>query len=102
MRRPRRSQSPNKTHAEDLFGGSSAGMVALMQLLQSFERHVRINGRRRNVRVTEQQLDDAQIGAVIQKVRRECMSQRMRRQDRAGDARLDAVALDQLPESLAR
>ena len=33
---------------------SSAGMMALMQLLQSFARHVRINGRRRNVRVAEQ------------------------------------------------
>src|ERR1700682_6712993 len=52
---------------------SSAGMMALMQLLQSFARHMRIDGRRRNIRVAEQQLDDAQIGAVIQKVRRECV-----------------------------
>ena len=55
-------------------------MMALMQLLQSFARHMRVNGRRRDVRMAEQQLNDAQIGAVIEEMRRERVPQRVRRQ----------------------
>ena len=50
-----------------------------VQLLQSFARYVRINLRRRNIRMPEQQLHDSQIGAVIQQVRGKRMAQGMRR-----------------------
>jgi len=45
-------------------------MMALVQLLQPLARDMRIDSRGRDVRMAEQQLNDAQIGAVIQEVRR--------------------------------
>ena len=54
--------------------------MAGVQLLQPLARDVGIDRRGRDVGVTEQKLDDAQIGAVIEKVRRESVAQRMWRQ----------------------
>src|SRR6266545_1834534 len=62
--------------------------------------HVRVNLRRRQVRVPEHHLDRAQIRAPFQQVRREGVPQDVRA-DIAGDARLDAVVLQHLPESHA-
>ena len=60
-------------------------MMACMQLLQTLARDVRINRRRRDVRMSEQQLHDAEIGAMVQQVRCERMPKHVRRQRGAGD-----------------
>ena len=49
-----------------------------VQLLQALLSDVRVDLRRREVRMTEQQLYHAQIGAVIEEMRRERVSQRVR------------------------
>jgi hypothetical protein len=48
-----------------------------MQLLQTLAGNVGIDLCRRNVGVAEQQLDHAQVGAVIEQMSRECMAQRV-------------------------
>ena len=53
-------------------------MMLCMQFLQPLPRHVRVNLRRRNIRMSQQQLHHAQVGAVVDQVRREGMSQRVR------------------------
>jgi len=40
-------------------------MVHCVQLLQTLARNVRVDRRRRDVGMTEQELDDAQIGAMV-------------------------------------
>jgi len=77
-------------------------MVHCVQLLQSLARNVRVDRRRRDVGVTEQELDNAQIGAMVQQVRRECMAQDVRRQRSRWNAGRHRVALDQRPERLPR
>ena len=57
-----------------------ARMVLRVQLLQPLARDVRVDRRRRDVGVAEQQLHDAQVGAVIEQMRRERMAQHVRRQ----------------------
>ncbi len=63
---------------------------------------MRVDRRRRDVGVSEQQLHDAQVGAVIEQMRRERVPQHVRRQCGRRDARANRVALDQRPECLAR
>ena len=53
-----------------------------VQLLQPLARDVRVDLRGRDVGMAEQQLHDAQIGAVVEEVRRERVAQHVRR-DRA-------------------
>ena len=53
-------------------------MVNGVKLFQSFLRDMGVDLRRGNIAVTEQQLHDTQIRAVIEKMRRECVSQAMR------------------------
>ena len=53
-------------------------MMPRVQLLHALPRHMGVNLRRRNIRVPEQQLHHAQIGAVIEQMRCESMTQRMR------------------------
>ncbi len=53
-------------------------MMHRVDLLQPLARDVRVNLRGRDVRMAEQQLHDAQVGAVVQQVRRERVAQRMR------------------------
>ena len=65
---------------------SSARMVLRVQLLQPLARDVRVDRRRRDVGVTEQQLHDAQVGAVVEQVRGERVPQHVRRQRRGGNA----------------
>ena len=50
-------------------------MMNRVQLLQSFPCYVGVYLCSRNVAVSEQQLHDTQIGAVIEQVRRERMPQ---------------------------
>ena len=71
-----------------------------VQRFQSCARDVGINLRGRNIGVAKQQLDNSQIGAVIQQVRGERMTQSMRRQRRV-DRGACTVALDQYPKHLA-
>src|SRR5438045_7245191 len=75
--------------------------MALMQLLEAFARHVGVYRGGGDVRVAEQKLHDAEIGAVVEQMSREGVPQRVRRQRRTGDARAHSVALDQLPKRLA-
>ena len=55
-----------------------------MQLLQPLARNVGVDLRRRDVRVAEQQLHHAQVGAVVEQVRGEGVAQRVRRERLAG------------------
>src|SRR6185295_16970184 len=57
---------PIKTAAGSV--GSAPGMVPAVQLFHALARHVRVNLRRRDVAMTEQQLYHAEIGAVVQKM----------------------------------
>ena len=50
-------------------------MMLCVQPLQAFLRHMGVNLRRRNIAVAEEQLYDAQIGTVVEQVRRECVAQ---------------------------
>ncbi len=77
-------------------------MVTRMQLLQSLARDMRVNRRRGDIRVPEQELHDAKIGAVVQQMRREGVAHNMRRQRRARDPGARRIALDQLPKRLTR
>ena len=63
-----------------------ARMMLRVQPLQPLARHVRVDRRRRDVGVAEQQLHDAQVGAMIQQMRRERVPQHVRRQRRRRDA----------------
>lgn len=70
-----------------------------------FVEHMRIDLRRGNVGVSEQFLNDTQIGAVLQQMAREGMAQHMRAHARNGDSgargdRLD-VARENLPAQMA-
>jgi hypothetical protein len=49
-----------------------------MQRFQPLARDVRVDLRGRDIGVPEQELNDAQIRAVVEKVRRECVPQRVR------------------------
>ena len=51
-----------------------------VQILQSFAGNVGVNLRCRKVAVPQQQLNDAQIRAAVQQMRRERVAQAMRRQ----------------------
>ena len=61
----------------------TARMVLRVQPLQALARDVRVDRGGRDVGVAEQQLHDAQVGAVIEQVRRERVAQHVRRQRRA-------------------
>ena len=54
-----------------------AGMMLLMQLLQTLARNVGLDLGGCDVTVPQQHLHYAQVGAVIEQVRRECMAKGM-------------------------
>jgi hypothetical protein len=74
-------------------------MMLLMQTLQALPRHMGIYLRGAQIAVPQQQLHHAQIGPVIDQVRRKSVSQNMRR-DRLGDTRDCSMLLDSMPERL--
>src|SRR5689334_213880 len=80
----------------------SPGMMHGVELLQPLARDVRVDRRRRDVGVAEQQLHDAQIRAVIEQMRRERVAQHVRRQRRGRYAGAHRMALDERPEGLPR
>ena len=53
-------------------------MVLRVQFLQPLARDVRVDRRRRDVGVAEQELHDTQIGAMVEEMRREGMAQHVR------------------------
>ena len=55
-------------------------MMLRMQLLQPFPRHMGIDLRGRDIRMAQQHLHHAQVGAVVEQVRGEGVAQRVRRQ----------------------
>jgi len=55
-------------------------MRLVIRLLQPLRRHVRVNLRRRQVRVAEEFLDAAEIGAGVEQVRRITVTQLVRRE----------------------
>src|SRR2546428_12321139 len=69
------------------------GMVLIVHLLQSGSRNVRVDLRRRYVRMPEHHLYRAQIGAVLQQVCGEGVAQHVRR-DAPGEAGLSRVLHD--------
>ena len=77
-------------------------MVLRMQLLEALASDVRVDGRRGDAGVTEQQLHDAKIGTVVQQMRRKRVAEHMRRQRGARDAGARCITLDQCPERLPR
>src|SRR5690349_15885021 len=76
-------------------------MVAAVQLFHALAGDVCVDLCSRYIAVAEQQLDYTQVRAVIEQVRRERVADRMRR-ELLLDAGLACVALDDVPESLAR
>src|SRR3990167_8415494 len=107
--KPRASPTPNsrfcwaKTEPPSTAShpiASTARVVLLVQLPQSLPRYLGVDLRGRNVGVSQQHLHHAQISTVVEQVCRKRMAQGVRRQV-LGDARVQRVLLDQLPEHLA-
>ena len=76
-------------------------MVPRVQRLQALPRDVRVDRRRRDVGVAEQQLHDAQVRAVIEQMRRERVPQHVRRQARRRNPGFHRVALQAAPRTPA-
>src|SRR5690349_9333414 len=72
-----------------------------VQLLEPLACHVRVDLRRREIAVPKEHLHHAQVGAMVEQVRSEGVSQRVRREF-LGNTGLAGVALDDVPESLTR
>ena len=76
-------------------------MMFAVEVFQALTSDMRIDLRRRQVAVAQQQLHDAQVCASIQQVRGKRMPQAVRRQFLA-DPGFFSIALDDVPERLAR
>ena len=72
-----------------------------MHLAKAVARHMRIDLGRADAGVAQQLLDNAQVGAVLQQMRREAVPQHMRR-DVAGDAGAAYALFDAQPEGYRR
>ena len=75
----------------------TARVVALMARLDLHRRDARVEHRARQAAVSEQLLDDAQVCAGLQQMRRATVTDHVRR-DRLADAGNRAVALEQIPD----
>src|SRR5262245_45001022 len=76
-------------------------MMFGVQVFEALARYVRVDLSRGKIAVPEQHLHDAQIGAMIQQMRREGVAQGVRRQVPL-DTGCARIALDDVPEGLAR
>ena len=76
-------------------------MVFGVQFLQPLPRHMRINLRRRNIRMAQQQLHYPQVRPMVDQVCCEGMSQRVRG-ERLLDAGDRSIAPDEVLECLSR
>ena len=77
-------------------------MGCFKQVAQLIGDDMRIDLRRRDVGVAQQQLHRAQIGAARQQVRRKSMAQCVRRHTLEGNASLHGEVFQQLPQAAAR
>lgn len=75
-------------------------MMFRMQRFESLTRNMRVNLRGGNIGVAEQQLQHPQIRAMIEQMRRECMSQCMRRKAPSWYRRR-RMPFQQMPEGLS-
>ena len=66
-------------------------MVARVQLLQPLARDVRVDRRRRDVGVAEQELHDAEVRTMVQEMRRECVTKHVRRKARRRNPGLERM-----------
>src|SRR5580765_832545 len=80
---------------------SCSRMKSVVDLSQTRFEHMSVNLRGRQVRVAEHGLNGAQIGATLEQIRREGMTEHVRAQRRP-DAGRGAVLLEELPEADAR
>src|SRR5574342_47907 len=76
-------------------------MILLVDLPEPLPGHLGIDLRCGDVGVAEHGLDRAEVGAVVQEMRRKRVTQGVRR-DRDGDARLSCVEFYPFPEHLPR
>src|SRR5882724_7727190 len=83
------------------FDKSPSWVMLTVQLFQALTSHVRVDLCRRQVTMTQQHLHDAQVGTMVEQMRGKRVSQSMRRKV-FGDSGLAGVALDDVPERLAR
>src|SRR5262245_53135667 len=89
--------SPRTTHRSP----SRARMRLVITLLQTLRRHVRVNLRGRQAAVAEQFLHAANVGTMIQQMRREAMPQAVRAGARV-QARLRKVLRQQPADAAGR
>ena len=82
-------------------GGSTPRVMVGMQLLEALARDMGVDLRGGDVGVSKQELDHAQVGAMVEQMGGEGVAQGVRRQRRV-DARVQGVALEQGPEHLPR
>src|SRR3569832_1440410 len=80
---------------------SAPRMMLTVHLFQTLAGHVSVDLRSRQITVTQQHLYDAQVRAVIEQMRGERVPQGMRR-ELLGNTGFTGVALDEVPEGLAR
>src|SRR5580698_3041952 len=80
---------------------SAARVMRLVQLFEALAGNVRVDLRSREVAVPKEHLDDTQVCTVVEQMRGERMPQRVRREF-LRDAGFARVALDDVPEGLAR
>src|SRR5260221_13859609 len=83
------------------FSRSRAGVEAIVDGPEPGLEHVRIDLGRRQIRMTEHQLNRAQVRPALQKMCRKRMTQDMRA-ERRREIRAPAVALQNLPKPDAR
>ena len=72
--------------------------MRLVDLLQALLDHVRVNLRRRNIRVSQHELDGAQISSPLQEMRGKAVTKFMRSQPSA-QTQFDAVIMQDLPDA---
>src|SRR6202790_3088714 len=71
--------------------------MRLVDFLQALLDHMRVNLRRCNISVPQHELDGAQIGSPLQKMRGKAVTEFMRSQPSA-QTQLDAVIMQDLPD----
>src|SRR5580704_14158547 len=96
MKRPYRSNA-----TRDHTPTSRARMITFEGLLQALPHDVSVDFRGRNVRMAKHGLDCPQIRPAFQKMGCKRMAQHVRRQ-LLGDSRLQAISLQNLPETHSR
>ena len=79
-----------------------SGMMLRIHALQPIQRYVRINLRRRDIRMAENGLHRAEIGSVLDHVRRARVPKHVRTGAASGRQHSDSSFPNQLPDALTR